>query len=311
MSHLRANLWLLMLTVLVTSVFYPGILWVVGQTVFHAKAEGDLLRDVTGTIIGAREIAEPFSDVKYFHPRPSAVAYNAAATGGSNLAASNPALRNRVLSQLGTVLKYRQGGQVGPDIETWVREQLKANRSVLLQWQQETPNLAPRWGADSAVAVFLAIWAAQHADEVAQTRIPEAPPATPADLASVYFRSYAMGRADVWPETNGLDLQTAFFEVWWKHHPEVQFEAVPSDLLLTSGSGVDPDITREAALYQLDRVVAAWTETRHRDPAVVRQTIAGLIESQSRAPLHGLVGGKLVNVLELNLAVRKALEQGG
>ena len=45
---------------------------------------------------GSRLIAQPFEGAKYFQPRPSAVGHNAAASGGSNLAASNPLLRDRM-----------------------------------------------------------------------------------------------------------------------------------------------------------------------------------------------------------------------
>ena len=54
------------------------------------------MADAQGNIVGSRLIAQPFSSAKYFHPRPSAVSYNAAATGGSNWGASNPNLRKRV-----------------------------------------------------------------------------------------------------------------------------------------------------------------------------------------------------------------------
>ena len=42
-AHLRANLWLLVLTVLLCSVLYPLVMWGIGQAVFHDKAQGSLL----------------------------------------------------------------------------------------------------------------------------------------------------------------------------------------------------------------------------------------------------------------------------
>jgi len=50
------------------------------------KADGSLLYDKSGNIIGSALIAQPFSADEYFHPRPSAVSYNAASTAGSNWA---------------------------------------------------------------------------------------------------------------------------------------------------------------------------------------------------------------------------------
>ena len=68
---------------------YHAILWAVGTFVFPAQAEGSLIRRDDGTIVGSRLIAQGFTRPEYFHPRPSAVNYNAAATGGTNYGASN------------------------------------------------------------------------------------------------------------------------------------------------------------------------------------------------------------------------------
>ena len=82
---------------------YQGIVWTIGRVAFPARAEGSLIRDIHGHVVGSPLIAQPFSRPEYFHPRPSAVDYNAAATGGSNYGPSNPdhltAVRKR-LSQL-------------------------------------------------------------------------------------------------------------------------------------------------------------------------------------------------------------------
>lgn len=74
-SHLRANLWLLVLTVLLCCVLYPLALWAVGQAAFHEQAEGSLIYKADGkTVVGSRLIGQPFSDERYFWPRPSAPA---------------------------------------------------------------------------------------------------------------------------------------------------------------------------------------------------------------------------------------------
>src|SRR5262249_49000643 len=105
-AHVRANLWLLLLTLAVCCVLYPLALWAVGQGVFPDRASGSLVTGADGKVVGSRLIAQPFSDAKYFQPRPSAVSYNAAASGGSNLAASNPKLRGRVAQALGLIARY-------------------------------------------------------------------------------------------------------------------------------------------------------------------------------------------------------------
>ena len=70
---------------------------------------------------------------------------------------------------------------------------------------------------------------------------------------------------------------------------------IPADLVTASGSGLDPDITVEGALYQVSRVAAA----RGLEEAAVREVI-----ERVQRPLMGPLGGpQLVNVLELNLAL--------
>jgi K+-transporting ATPase ATPase C chain len=107
------------------------------------------------------------------------------------------------------------------------------------------------------------------------------------------------------PVKEGSDIQGIFFDMWRQEHAEADLEPVPADMVMASGSGLDPHITLKNALYQLERVAARWAEKTKRDQAQVRTEIEALLREKAEAPLGGLVGVDLVNVLEVNLALRK------
>jgi potassium-transporting ATPase KdpC subunit len=73
---------------------------------------------------------------------------------------------------------------------------------------------------------------------------------------------------------------------------------IPADLLLASASGLDPDISPEAALFQAPRIAAV----RH----MTLQAVRTLIERYTHEPPFRLFGGPHVNVLQLNLALASA-----
>ena len=92
-----AILMTLWLTVL-TGILYPLAITGVCQIAFPDAANGSLV-ERNGVVIGSRLIAQPFTRPEYFHPRASAAGdkgYDATNSGGTNLAATNPALIDRL-----------------------------------------------------------------------------------------------------------------------------------------------------------------------------------------------------------------------
>ena len=96
-----ALMMLVILTVL-TGVIYPFAITGMAQLLFPHQANGSLIvRD--GKVIGSELIGQYFDDPKYFWGRPSAtspVPYNAAASSGSNLGPTNPALTEAVKARI-------------------------------------------------------------------------------------------------------------------------------------------------------------------------------------------------------------------
>ena len=266
-EHLRACLWLLGFTVVLCAVLYPPALLAIGQALFHDRAEGSLVSGADGKVVGSRLIAQNFSGNGYFWPRPSAASYNGAASGGSNLAASNPQLRERVARQLGPLVRYGKGAEehgkkpgdlVGPDVEDWF-------------WRT-------------------------HSDG-------------PQGLLALGLRAQR------------TEIQSAFFDAWRGAHADVPLELVPADMVMTSGSGLDPHITLDNALYQVRHRIAETraeaiieqrklsASRRQAIRAQVRDSLVKFLDELASAPLWGLVGVPLVNVLEVNLALDGRMKQ--
>ena len=97
-EHLRPALSMLLVFTLLTGVVYPLTVTGLAQLVFPHQANGSLIvRD--GKVIGSELIGQYVDDPKYFWGRPSATSpfpYNAAASSGSNLGPTNPALLDAV-----------------------------------------------------------------------------------------------------------------------------------------------------------------------------------------------------------------------
>jgi K+-transporting ATPase ATPase C chain len=86
-QQLRPALFCTLFFVVVTGLAFPGVIWGIGQVAFPEQANGSLLRDARGNLVGSALLGQSFSRPQYFHPRPSAAGagYDAASSGGTNL----------------------------------------------------------------------------------------------------------------------------------------------------------------------------------------------------------------------------------
>jgi K+-transporting ATPase ATPase C chain len=94
-----------------------------------------------------------------------------------------------------------------------------------------------------------------------------------------------------------MDATKATIAALKKANPNAVGEP-PMDLVTSSGSGIDPDISPEAAAWQIPRVAAA----RHLTPAAVK----AIVDAHTAGRTFGILGEARVNVLELNQALDAA-----
>ena len=172
----------------ITGLAYPLVFTGISQVAFHSKAEGSIIT-VDRTKIGSGHIGQAWTGSQWFYGRPSAVAYDASTSSGSNLGPTSAKLADEIRKRAQAILTVER------------------------------------------------------------------------------------------PYTPGLTVAS-----------------IPDDLLLASGSGLDPDISPAAAEFQAARIAAV----RHLSLAAVR----ALIHANTHRAFLGLFGAPHVNVLELNLALQ-------
>ncbi|QDZ08117.1 potassium-transporting ATPase subunit KdpC [Sphingomonas panacisoli] len=183
-TSLRPAIVLTLLFALLLGFVYPAAITGIGQIIAPAAANGSMIKNAKGNVIGSALVGQSFASDAYFHGRPSAAGkngYDATASSGSNLGPTSKALFDRVKTDLAAA---------------------KAS--------------AP-----------------------------------------------------------GIN--------------------VPADLVTASASGLDPDISPEAALFQVARVAKAR--------GVAADKVKALVADNTAYPLLGFVGEPRVNVLALNLAL--------
>ena len=92
---------------------YPLVVTGISQTVFRDKANGSLIKDASGKVIGSELLGQNFTGNGYFHPRPSAAGangYDAASSSGTNLGPTSAKLADQVKER---VAAYRTTNGLG------------------------------------------------------------------------------------------------------------------------------------------------------------------------------------------------------
>jgi potassium-transporting ATPase KdpC subunit len=167
-------------------------------------------------------------------------------------------------------------------------------------------------------------WAKAHPDIVAQfvKDNPGTPHPQASDLAVVFFEHFSKDHpgtfpcsvtqtsaggkpvAAIAPTVDCTDIRSDFFDMWRQDHPDAPLADVPGDYVTASASGLDPDITLDNAEFQLGRVADKWAQDLRRNPERVREEIQAMLQTRAFSPGGGLFGGPIVNVLQMNLALR-------
>ena len=122
-------------------------------------------------------------------------------------------------------------------------------------------------------------------------------PADASKAVSTPYNAANSGGSNLGPTSKALSDRLK--EAVEKLKSENSSDAVPVDLVTTSGSGLDPDISPESALFQVPRIAASRNLPEER----VRE----LISANTKGRLAGILGEPRVNVLTLNLALDAAM----
>lgn len=116
MKTMIISLRTMIVTIVLTGLIYPFAMTGLAQVLFPWRANGSLVTDEKGTVVGSELIAQRFVNPGYFQPRPSAAGdkgYDPTSSGGSNLGTTSKKLQDRVAGDLRR-LKEQNPNAAGP-----------------------------------------------------------------------------------------------------------------------------------------------------------------------------------------------------
>jgi potassium-transporting ATPase KdpC subunit len=119
--NLLIAIWMTLATTVLLGIVYPLVVTGLAQLLYPRQANGELIRQPDGTIVGSSLLGQPFTSPGYFHSRPSAAGpagYDPLASGGSNLGPTNKVLIDRVSSSAQSLSAENADAPIPVDLAT-------------------------------------------------------------------------------------------------------------------------------------------------------------------------------------------------
>jgi K+-transporting ATPase ATPase C chain len=120
MKDLITSILMLVIMTIALGIMYPFAVWGVSQALFPNYANGSLITNAAGDVIGSELIGQNFDSPGYFHGRLSAAGngYDAGASGGSNLGPTSKKLIDRIKTDSETLQSDNPGKLIPADLVT-------------------------------------------------------------------------------------------------------------------------------------------------------------------------------------------------
>lgn len=120
LSNIRPAIVMIVFFTLLTGLAYPLAVTRIAQALLRPQADGELVRDASGQVIGSHLIGQTFVEPQYLQPRPSAAGngYDASNSSGSNMGPLNPKLADREKAAAAVIRKEALSAEIPADAVT-------------------------------------------------------------------------------------------------------------------------------------------------------------------------------------------------